>query len=168
VSDTENPAAGWPYLEVFADIADGRNRTAALMLRGLTPANLTELHVICGDVRTLVEAEQRRRGPDVAFAAAMARVDADPRERQRINDIASLTDAEDVIYAEAVAATARGDKDAALKLLRWCAPLGVGDSPRLLANALEDMGKMAEARVWYARVWYARAARDGDLPEGSG
>lgn len=50
------------YLEVFADIADGRNRTAALTLRGLSPDALAELIVICGDVATMTAAEQRARG----------------------------------------------------------------------------------------------------------
>jgi hypothetical protein len=50
------------YLAVFAAIADGRNRIAAQVLRGLTPEELDELHVICADVQVMVEADQRRRG----------------------------------------------------------------------------------------------------------
>jgi hypothetical protein len=157
-----NPATLAAYQAVFGAIADGRHREAARVLHGLEPGHLAELHVICGAVQTMAEAELRRRDPEERFAAAVARVDSDPRERQRIADINSMVGAEDIIYEEAVAAVARGDKDAALKLLRWCAPLGIGESPRMLAVALEDMGKMAEARVWYAR-----AARDGDAPEGS-
>jgi hypothetical protein len=161
-AEDHDPAVLLAYQAAFAAVADGRNREAAQVLRDLGPEQLDELHVICGDVQTTAEAELRRRDPEERFAAAAARVDADPRERQRIADINSLVGAADVIYEKAVAAAARGDKDAALKLLRWCAPQGIGESARMLANALEDMGKMAEARVWYAR-----AARDGDVPEGS-
>jgi len=49
------------YQAVFAAITDGKNREAALVLRDLSPENLTELHVICGDVQIMVEADQRRR-----------------------------------------------------------------------------------------------------------
>jgi hypothetical protein len=145
------------YQDAFAAIMTGRNAVAARVLHDLTPEQLAELHVICRDVQTMVEAAMYRRDPAERFAAACARVDADPRERQRIADIASLTDAETIIYREAVAASARGDKDAALKLLRWCAPLGIGESAWLLAVALEDAGRLLEAIPWYSR-----AASDGD------
>jgi hypothetical protein len=179
MSDTEdpplNPALLHAYKTVLAAVADGRNRDAARALRDtLNLEHLAELHVICGDVRVMVEAEQRRRGADVAFAAARARVDADPRERQRIADIADLTEAGDVIYAEALAATARGDRDSAIGLLTWCARQGIGESQWLLAVALEDAGRLLEAIPWYSC-----AASDGDEraairlaravgPEGSG
>jgi hypothetical protein len=165
-AEDHDPAVLLAYQAAFAAVADGRNWEAAQVLRDLGPEQLDELHVICGDVQTTTEAELRRHDPAVVATfqstPAASRVDSDPRERQRIADIAALAVAEDIIYEQAVAAVARGDKDAALKLLRWCAPLGIGESPRLLANALEDMGKMAEARVWYAR-----AARDGDASEES-
>ena len=166
MSDTENedvgadppdPADADAYKAVFAAITDGWNRKAAQVLRGLDPENLHELHVICGDVRVMVEAEQRRRGADVAFAAARARVDADPRERQRIADIADLTEAGDVLYAEALAAGLRGDRDGAIGLLTWCARQGIGESAWLLAVALEDAGRLLEAIPWYSC-----AASDGD------
>lgn len=54
-------ARGRAYQAVFAAIADGKNREAALVLRDLSPENLTELHVICGDVQIMVEADRRRR-----------------------------------------------------------------------------------------------------------
>jgi len=154
---TLDERAGLACQAVFAAILDGRNRVAAQTLRHLNPEQLAELHVICGDMRTLVEAEQRRRGPDAAFAAACARVDSDPRERQRITDIADLTEAGDVIYAEALAAGLRGDRDSAIGLLRWCAPQGIGESAWLLAVALEDAGRLLEAIPWYSC-----AASDGD------
>lgn len=162
VSDPEdpplNPALLHAYKTVLAAVADGRNRAAALALRELISSeHLAELHVICGDVQIMVEAEQRRRGADVAFAAACARVDADPRERQRIADINTLTEAGDLIYAQALRARARGDQASALELLRWCAPQGIGESAWLLAVALEDAGRLLEAIPWYSC-----AASDGD------
>jgi hypothetical protein len=54
-------AAAHAYQAVFAAIAYGKNRVAALVLRDLEPEHLTELAVICGDVQIMVEAEQRRR-----------------------------------------------------------------------------------------------------------
>jgi len=153
-----NPALLHAYKTVLAAVADGRNRDAARALRDtLNLEHLAELHVICGDVRVMVEAEQRRRGADVAFAAARARVDADPRERQRIADIADLTEAGDVLYAEALAAGLRGDRDGAIGLLTWCARQGIGESAWLLAVALEDAGRLLEAIPWYSC-----AASDGD------
>jgi hypothetical protein len=55
-----HPATAGAYQAVFTSVMDGFNAAAAVGLRNLTPENLAELHVICGDVRTLVEAEQRR------------------------------------------------------------------------------------------------------------
>jgi hypothetical protein len=52
------------YQAVFGAVTDGRNRAAALVLRDLSPENLTELHVICGDVQVMVKAEQRRRAEE--------------------------------------------------------------------------------------------------------
>jgi hypothetical protein len=56
-----NPATLGAYQAAFAAIADGWNRKAARLLRDLSPERLAELHVICGDVQIMVEAEQRRR-----------------------------------------------------------------------------------------------------------
>jgi hypothetical protein len=50
------------YQAVFTTIVTGRNQVAALVLRDLSRENLTELHVICGDVRIMIEAERHRRG----------------------------------------------------------------------------------------------------------
>jgi hypothetical protein len=150
-------AAAHACQAVFAAIAYGRQQMGAQVLRDLEPEHLAGLHVICGDVQIMVEAEQRRRGADVAFAAASARADAGSRERRRIADIASLTEAEDIIYGQALAATARGDRDSAVKLLRWCARTGIGESAWLLAVALEDAGRLLEAIPWYQC-----AASDGD------
>ena len=91
------------------------------------------------------------------FTEACRRVDSDPRERQRILDIADLIDADDVIHEQAVAAAERGDLATAVPLLRRCATAGIGESAWLLAVALEQLGSTAEAADWYAR-----AADDGD------
>lgn len=202
---TLTPEARMAYVAVFEAITDGRNRDAAMALRGLDDARLEELAVICGDVRTMAEAmlsvnrgslgtpaarriraradkdavaealrraavseeapdgnvldeideavagvtdahiegrlrETLRRAGYAAspeavrdFTAACERVDSDPRERQRIQDIADLTEAGDLIYGQALAALRRGDRDAALPLLRWSDGAGIGESDRLLA-----------------------------------
>jgi hypothetical protein len=68
-SDPLTPdAAAHAYHAVFAAIAYGKNRVAALVLRDLEPEHLTELAVICGDVQIMVEAEQRRRAEPEATA----------------------------------------------------------------------------------------------------
>jgi CBS domain-containing protein len=92
-----------------------------------------------------------------SFIEARQRADDDPRERQRIRDIGDLIDAEDAIYAQAVAAVDRGDLEAAEGLLRSSAQAGIGDSAFLLASVLEQRGSTQEALLWYRR-----AAIDGD------
>lgn len=81
---TLTPAARLAYAAAFEAIADGRNRDAAMALRGLDDAQLEELAVICGDVRVMAEAEQRRRD--------------DPPKRDVLDEIdeavARITDAE--------------------------------------------------------------------------
>jgi CBS domain-containing protein len=91
------------------------------------------------------------------FAEARRKADEDPRERQRIRDIADLVDAEDAVYAQAVAAVDRGDLDAAEPLLRMSAEAGIGDAAWLLGGVLEKRGRIGEALVWYRR-----AAVEGD------
>jgi tetratricopeptide (TPR) repeat protein len=91
------------------------------------------------------------------FAEACRRVDTDPREKQRIRDIADLVDAEDALYDRAVAALGCGDHDTAVPLLRRAAQQAIGDVAWLLAVALDERGETAEAITWYER-----AARDGD------
>lgn len=81
------------------------------------------------------------------------RVDSDPRERQRISDIADLLDAEETLYTEAGAALARGDQHTALPLLRQCAEAGTGEARWLLAQLLEDLGHTGEAITWYQRAY---------------
>jgi hypothetical protein len=49
------------YIAVFTAITEGRNHVAAAVLRDLAPENLTELAVICGDVRTMAEAAREGR-----------------------------------------------------------------------------------------------------------
>ena len=49
------------YVAVFKAITEGRNHVAAAVLRDLAPENLTELAVICGDVRTMAEAAREGR-----------------------------------------------------------------------------------------------------------
>lgn len=160
------PEARLAYVAAFEAITDGRNRDAAFALRGLGDAQIEELAVICGDVRTMAESLRRiNRGSlgtpaarriraradkgAVAealrraavneeeavrdFTAACEQVDSDPRERQRIQDIADLTEAGDLIYGQALAALRRGDRDAALPLLRWSDGAGIGESGWLLA-----------------------------------
>ncbi len=91
------------------------------------------------------------------FIRACRRVDEDPREQQRIDDIAGLLDAEETLYAQAVAAAGRGDTDTAVPLLRRCAEAGTGEAAWLLAQLLEDAGNIFEAMIWYQR-----ARDDGD------
>jgi hypothetical protein len=155
--ETPTPAARLAYSGVFEAITDGWNRKAVGLLRDLDPAQLDELALICGDVRTLAEAELRRRGiPEPAvpqdFTAAMARFDASPREQHRIRDATDLIAAEDFIHGQALAALERGDREAAVPLLRWCAEAEIGESAWILAEALEAAGEHAEADTWYARA----------------
>ena len=91
------------------------------------------------------------------FIRACRHVDEDPREQQRIDDIADLLDAEETLYAQAVAAAERGDTDTAVPLLRQCAEAGTGEAAWLLAQLLEDAGDTAEAMIWYQH-----ARDDGD------
>ena len=91
------------------------------------------------------------------FIRACRRVDEDPREQQRIDDIADLLDAEETLYAQARAAANRGDTDTAVPLLRQCAEAGTGEAAWLLAQLLEDAGDIAEAMIWYQH-----ARDDGD------
>ena len=92
------------------------------------------------------------------FAAACRRVDQDPRERQRIADIAHLIDTEDAIYTQALAALGHGEQDAALPLLQQAAEAGIGEAAWLLAGQLEKQGQAQESLTWYRR-----AAADGDM-----
>lgn len=91
------------------------------------------------------------------FIRACRRVDDDPREQQRIDDIADLLEAEETLYAEARATADRGDIDTAVPLLRQCAEAGIGEAAWLLARLLEDIGNTSEAMIWYQR-----AHDDGD------
>ena len=91
------------------------------------------------------------------FIRACRRVDDDPREQQRIDDIADLLDAEETLYAQARAAADRGDTDTAVPLLRQCAEAGTGEAAWLLAQLLEDLGNTSEAMAWYQH-----ARDDGD------
>jgi hypothetical protein len=89
----------------------------------------------------------------LSFTEACRRVDSDPRERQRISDIADLLDAEETLYTEARAALGRGDQHTALPLLRQCAEAGTGEARWLLAQLLEDLGHTGEAITWYQRAY---------------
>jgi TPR repeat protein len=91
------------------------------------------------------------------FTAIYRRHDEDPRQRQRIREIAALIDAEDALYAQAVAALDRGDGDLAAVLLRQPAEAGIGEAAWLLGSVLEEKGDIAAAVGWYER-----AAEDGD------
>jgi hypothetical protein len=91
------------------------------------------------------------------FAAACRRIDKDPRERQRIADIANLIDTEDAIYTQALSAIGRGEQNTALPLLQQAAEAGIGEAAWLLAGRLEEQGRTQESLTWYRR-----AAADGD------
>jgi CBS domain-containing protein len=91
------------------------------------------------------------------FIRACRRVDDDPREQQRIDDIADLLEAEETLYAQARAAADRSDADTAVPLLRQCAEAGTGEAAWLLAQLLEKTGDISEATIWYQR-----ARDDGD------
>ncbi len=116
----------------------------------------------CGDLfQELVEhcdvtAASRDQASE-EFAAACRRVDKDPRERQRIADIANLIDTEDAIYTQALSALGRGEQDTALPLLQQAAEAGIGEAAWLLAGWLEEQGRTQESLTWYRR-----AAADGD------
>jgi len=118
--------------------------------------------VNCGDLfQELVEhcdvtAASRDQASE-EFAAACRRVDKDPRERQRIADIANLIDTEDAIYTQALSALGRGEQDTALPLLQQAAEAGIGEAAWLLAGWLEEQGRTQESLIWYRR-----AAADGD------
>jgi hypothetical protein len=86
------------------------------------------------------------------FAAACRRVDKDPRERQRIADIAHLLDTEDAIYTQALSALGRGEQDTALPLLQQAAEAGIGEAAWLLARGLEEQGQAQESLTWYRRA----------------
>lgn len=49
------------YQAVFAAISNGRQAIAAQVLKGLGDGDLIELGLICQDVQTMIEADQRRR-----------------------------------------------------------------------------------------------------------
>lgn len=90
------------------------------------------------------------------FTEACARVDSDPREQQRVRDIADLAETEDLLYDQAVAAAEAGDHERALPLLRRCAEAGVGEADWYLATVLDALEDPE------ASQWYERAAAEGD------
>ena len=67
---TLTPEARLAYVAVFEAITDGRNQDAAMALRGLDDAQLTELAVICGDVRVMAEAALRINAGSLGTPAA--------------------------------------------------------------------------------------------------
>ena len=92
-----------------------------------------------------------------AYLRACRRLDKNPAEQQRIDDIADLLDAEETLYTQARAAADRGDTATAIPLLRKCAEVGTGEAAWLLAQLLEETGSTAEAMIWYQH-----ASDDGD------
>ena len=92
-----------------------------------------------------------------AYLRACRRLDENPAEQQRIDDIADLLDAEETLYAQARTAADRGDAATAIPLLRKCAEAGTGEAAWLLAQLLEEIGSTAEAMIWYQH-----ASDDGD------
>jgi len=142
----------------FLPAAPGRKspgKTQAVRSKGGVQVNIEDL------MRDLASAGMGLMGDDqraaADFAEACQRADEDPREQQRVRDINDLVDAEDAIYAQAVAAIGRGDLEAAVPLLRATAEAGIGDSAWMLAGVLEKLGRHQEALLWYRR-----AAIDGD------
>jgi CBS domain-containing protein len=91
------------------------------------------------------------------YLRACRRLDENPAEQQRIDDIADLLDAEEALYSQACAAYDRGDAGTAVPLLRQCAEAGTGEAAWLLAQLLEETGNIPEAMAWYQR-----ARDDGD------
>ncbi len=83
------------------------------------------------------------------FIRACRRVDENPAEQQQIDDIADLLDAEETLYAQALAANECGDTGTAVPLLRQCAEADIGEAAWLLARLLEDTGNTPEAMTWY-------------------
>jgi len=69
-----------------------------------------------------------------AFVAACRRVDSDPKERQRIRDLANAIEEEDAAYRRATAALEEGDIATAVPLLRQASRLGIGEAHDLLAE----------------------------------
>jgi tetratricopeptide (TPR) repeat protein len=104
--------------------------------------------------RTLADAPERS-GAELReeFVAACRRIDDDPRERQRISEIADRFDADEALYSQAVAAADRGDADTAVPLLRRCAQAGLGEAAWLLAQLLEDTGNLPDAITWYESAY---------------
>jgi DNA-directed RNA polymerase specialized sigma24 family protein len=86
------------------------------------------------------------------FLRACRQADENPTEWQRIDDIADLLDAEEECYQQALAAIRRGDWNTAVTLLRQCAEAGTGESAWLLAQLLDYVGEVAEAKIWYQRA----------------
>ena len=107
--------------------------------------------------RAITEVPERTGELRDEFIRACRRFDDDPREQQRIDDIADLLDAEETLYAQARAAADHGDTDTAVPLLRQCAEVCTGEAAWLLAQLLEDLGNTTEASIWYQR-----AHDDGD------
>jgi CBS domain-containing protein len=91
------------------------------------------------------------------YLRACRRLDENPAEQQRIDDIADLLDAEETLHAQARAAADRGDSATSIPLLRKCAEAGTGEAAWLLAQLLEETGSTAEAMIWYQH-----ASDDGD------
>jgi hypothetical protein len=81
------------------------------------------------------------------FIRACRQVDESPAEQQRIDDMADLLDAQEMLYAQARAAHDRGDTDTAVVLLRQCAEADTGEATWLLAQLLEQNGAIPEATV---------------------
>lgn len=92
-----------------------------------------------------------------AYLRVCRQLDENPAERQRIDDIADLLEAEETLYDQARAAADRGDAAAAIPLMRKCAEVGTGEAAWLLAQLLEETGDTAEAMIWYQH-----ASDDGD------
>ena len=93
------------------------------------------------------------------FIRACRRLDENPAEQQRIDDMADLLDAEETLYAQALAAADRGDSATAAPLLRQCAEASLGEAAWLLAQLLEETGSTSEAMIWYQRAYDEGDAR---------
>lgn len=72
------------------------------------------------------------------YDALCREVDTDPREQQRIRDVAALIDADAALYTDALRAVENNELGTARVLLRRAADLGIGDAAEILLEIGES------------------------------
>jgi hypothetical protein len=92
--------------------------------------NVEDLH---GRGGTGLDVSREEEPIMAAFIAASRRVDSDPKEQQRIRDLADSLEAEDAAYQRALTALDEGNIATAEPLLSRAASLGIGEASELLA-----------------------------------